>query len=615
MKDLAGRPELGMIPELVLVTMCAVATAACTAGKLSSGHDAARSNAPAAQSQAMPEQGASSGSVPGAMQSATGGSGASLDLDPGDAIADGRADATLNGPEEEGCEAPRPGRAPIRRLTRFEYNRTVASLLADDTAPADSLPAELLGNGFGNDADQQPVSSFLVEQYSTIARDVAQRAVQRPDVIGRYAPCFAAAAVDNEEACARTFIETFASKAYRRPLEPAEIDDLVALERNLRQGASLSISIGGVIQAILQGPDFLYRPEFGVEAPDSPGTLRPSGPEMASRLSYLFWGTAPDDALWAAADSGALLTDEGILGQAQRLLADPRARTVVRFFFDHYLPLNTLTDLARDPARYPTFSPAIGALMREETWSFLEYEIFEGPGTWPAALTAPYTFVNEPLADFYGIEGVLGDAFVQVDLDTTRRLGLLTQGGVMAGTTISNYTNPVRRGVFLLRNIMCLDLPEPPAALANDIKPPDPELAATGRQRYSQHSKDPTCAGCHAVMDPPGFALENYDAVGLFREQENGVAIDASGELNVLPEPFDGPADLVRLIAASPKTHDCFASKWMTFAYGRALEQEDACTTASVYEAFASSGQNVQQLLLSLARTDAFVYLSREGRR
>src|SRR5690606_5979722 len=233
-------------------------------------------------------------------------------------------------------------------------------------------------------------------------------------------------------------------------------------------------SLASVIEAMLQAPDFLYRPEFGEPDATDPSLLRPTGYEMATRLSYLMWGTVPDDTLYAAAEAGELSTDAGVLAQAIRMLDDPKVRPVVRYFFDYYLPLNTLTDLSRDSAQFPTFSASIGSLMREETQRFLEYEIFEGPGTWPGALSAPYTFVNEPLANFYGIPDVVGEEFRRVDLDTTKRLGLLTQGGIQAGTTVSNFTNPVRRGVFLLRHIMCVELPDPPESIANDIMPPDP---------------------------------------------------------------------------------------------------------------------------------------------
>ncbi|HEY6729360.1 MAG TPA: DUF1592 domain-containing protein [Polyangiaceae bacterium] len=589
---------------MVIVTAVSLSCAACSGqgdvdgyGVASSGADSASgTTGVGAASSSSGTEGGSAGNAASGADGTTGtgsGAGGTTSVEPVD------------------CSTPRPNRAPIRRLTRFEYNSTVASLLGDTTFPANSLPAELLGNGFGNDADEQPVSNFLVEQYAGIAGDIAKRATQ-PDRIGSVVPCSVGAAPETEAACARTFIEAFAAKAYRRPVEPAEVDELLALERGIRAAAPFELSLASVIEAILQSPDFLYRPEFGVVDATYPDLLRPSGHEMASRLSYLFWGTVPDDELYAAAASGALATDAGVLAQATRMIEDPKARPVIRHFFDYYLPLNTLTDLSRDAASFPTFDATIGSLMREETQTFLEYEIFEGPGTWPGALTAPYTFVNQELANFYGMAGVVGEEFQRVDLDTTKRLGLLTQGGVQAGTTVSNFTNPVRRGVFLLRHIMCVDLPDPPESIANDIMPPDPGAAATGRERYSEHQANVVCAKCHAVMDPPGYALENFDAVGLWRDQENGVTIDATGALDILPQPFDGPVQLVTQIAASELTQHCFAENWLNFGYGRTLDSQDSCSVSAVREAFAQSGFNVKALLVALTQTDAFLYLSPE---
>lgn len=505
-----------------------------------------------------------------------------------------------------------PGRAPLRRLTRFEYNQTVADLLGDTTLPGNALPPEVAGddNVYGNDADHQPVSSFLIEQYGTVAEDIAARATATPDALAALAPCYSTLTADTEATCARSFIESFAPRAYRRPLDATEVEDLVSLFQTVRQTETFESSLSAVIEVVLQSPDFLYRVEFGVADPASPAVLRPSAYEMASRLSYLFWGTMPDATLDSAAAAGELLTADSVLSQATRLLDDPKARPVIRHFFDGYLPINSLTDLTRDAAQYPTFSATIGSLMREETHTFLEYEIFQGPGSWQQALLAPYTFVNETLANYYGIPGVVGDTFQQVNIDTTHRLGLLSQGGIQTGTAITNFTNPVRRGVFLLRNMMCVDLPPPPEELAGVVKPPDPYSGATGRERYSIHAEQVVCAGCHGVMDPPGFGLENYDAVGLWRDTENDVLIDASGTLDPLGgAPFSGPIELIQLIANSQQTQNCFAHNWLTYAYGRAITEEDVCSESKVQVDFTESGYNIKQLLLSLTQTDAFLYL------
>ncbi|WP_437813714.1 DUF1592 domain-containing protein [Sorangium sp. So ce1078] len=505
-----------------------------------------------------------------------------------------------------------PGRAPLRRLTRFEYNNTVRDLLGDTTEPAFSLPSEDVGNGFGNDADTLSVSSLLAEQLGTVAEGVAQRATATPEALAKLAPCARNVTMENEEACARTVIERLAPLAYRRPLAAGEADELFALYSVGRTDATFAAGIATVIEALLQSPDFLYRVEQGTPDPERPELRRPTGDEMATRLSYLLWGTMPDEQLRLAAQAGELSTKEGVRAHAERMLDDPRSRVTFRFFFDNLLPISSLADLERNQEAFPTFTRAIGSLMREETQRFLEHEIFEGAGTWPSILTAPYSFMNEALATYYGISGVTGDEFQKVQLDTTQRLGLLTQAGMMAGTTHSNTTNPVVRGSFVLQKLMCMTIPLPTGDILERVKPPDPYSGATARDRFSQHSKDPVCAGCHQFMDPVGFAFENYDAVGLFRTTENDVTIDPSGTVPNTLGDVSGPIELVQKLAGSEDVQRCFAKRWSEYAYGLTLRKEDQCTAEAVTTAFRESGYSVKQLLIELTQTDAFHYLAPE---
>jgi hypothetical protein len=511
-------------------------------------------------------------------------------------------------------------RAPLRRLTRFEYDNSVRDLLGDTTHPAAAFPSEEIGNGFGNDADAQSVSSLLAEQYSAAAETIAQRATSSPELLAKLHPCApsmtATTDATAEATCARSLIEGFVRRAYRRPVLPDEVDELLTLHDAIRASSSFAVAIGAVIEAVLQAPDFLYRLEWGSASASPSDVLRPSGHEMATRLSYLFWGTMPDDSLHAAADAGELTTRESVLAHATRMLNDPRARPVIRFFFDNLLPIATLSGLERDRDVFPSFSSAIGSLMREETLTFLEYEIFEGSGSWRSALTAPYTFMNGPLAEFYKVAGVSGDQFVKVPLDTRQRLGLMTQAGMLAGTTHANTTSPVVRGSYVVRRLLCTDVPLPSAELLGEalfaqIKAPDPAAAPTARDRYSAHSSNPACAGCHQQMDPVGFALENYDAVGLWRDQENGVQIDATGALPGQSTPLAGPIELVRAIAESERAETCFASHWLDFAHARALGPDEQCSRSSVEAAFAQSGYDIRQLLLAITQTDAFLTLPR----
>jgi hypothetical protein len=504
----------------------------------------------------------------------------------------------------------KPGPAPLRRLTRFEYNNTVRDLLGDNTSPASGLPAEESGNGFGNDASAQAVSSLLAEQYASVAEAIATRATQTPAALGKLAAC-AGSPGAGEEACARTVIDGLAPRAYRRPLAAGEADSLLALYRSTRglAGASFGSAVAAVIEALLQSPDFLYRVELGVPDRDHPGLRRPSGDEMAVRLSYFLWGTMPDEPLRAAARSGELLTADGVRAQATRMLADPRAKRMVRFFFENLLPISGLSDLERDKTLYPAYTPAIGALMKEETQRLLEFEVFEGSGTWAGALTAPHTFVNAALAGFYKLPGVTGAAFQKVPVEAGKRLGFLTHASLMSGTTHSNHTNPVVRGAFVARQLLCLQIPLPDASIAEKVKPPDPYSGKTARERFTKHQDDPVCKSCHAIMDPIGFALENFDAIGLWRSQENGVTIDVSGGVPGVPGTVNGAAELASKLATAEAAEACLAGHWLQFAYGRSQEASDECVQAKVTAAFASAKHDIRQLLLALTQTDDFLYL------
>jgi hypothetical protein len=351
---------------------------------------------------------------------------------------------------------------------------------------------------------------------------------------------------------------------------------------------------------------------------------------MATRLSYLLWQTMPDPALFELADSGMLDTKEGVLNQARKMLDNDRARGTVAFFFDNLLPIPDLGGLTRDPLVYPTFSSAIGVAMRQEVQELLKEEIFGSSapvgsyaaGSWPAILTAPHTYVNEALFKFYGPSTfapgttVTGSEFRKVNLNTQQRLGLLTLGGINAGGTTSNLTNPVLRGTFILNKLMCMHI-EVPAGLS--VSPPEPYSGKTARERFTKHSTNENCAGCHRLIDPMGFPFENYDAVGLYREKERWTdpmtqqvyetPIDATGSVVGVEGTANNAVELVQLLAKSEAVGTCFAENWMQFAYGRTIDKTaDACNMQTVQSTFKGAGYNIKQLLLALTQTDAFLY-------
>jgi hypothetical protein len=534
-----------------------------------------------------------------------------LDREPGGAGAPGMAGAPgaagAGAHEPEACESSGPPRAPLRRLSRYEYNNTVRDLLGDSSAPAKDFPSEESGNGFGNDADSQSVSLSLAESYVAAASSLATTA-STSERLAELFPCTATATGDEELDCAREVAETLTNRAYRREPTSEEVDELVTLFEGLRPSWDFRSSVAGMLEVVLQSPDFLYRPELGRPVKGRDDVLRPTANEMATRLSYLFWGSMPDEALREAADTGTLDTPAGIREQAKRLLADYRTRDTVRFFFDNLLPIASLSSLERDRDTYPAFSAKLGSLMRLETQTFLEYHIFYGPGTWPSVFTADYTFMNEPLARFYGLNGVQGDDFQFVGTDPERRRGLLTQAGMVAGTIHSNRTNPVVRGSFVIQKLLCHTIPLPSPEIFAMVKEPDVDAAATARERFTQHSEDAACFGCHINMDPVGFALENFDAIGQWRDEESGEKIDARGQSPLLGE-FDGPVGLGKAMARSELVQRCFATNWLNFGYGRVVGDDEACSAESVQQDFKASGYDIQELLLALTQSEAFLYL------
>lgn len=516
-----------------------------------------------------------------------------------------------SGPAPQACDkatGPAPAAAPLRRLTQFEYNNTLRDLAA---APPTQLPAEDKGNLFATDVAKQSVSPALVRAYHDSAKAVAltltTETSRTPTVL---APCAVAPAVADEPSCARTVVEAFVPKAYRRPLVPGEADRLVQLFQTVRtSGQSFAASLAAVLEVVLQSPSFLYRQEVGVPIDGRQDIRRVSDTEMATRLSYLLWGSKPDDALLAAAAAGELHTPEQVKASATRLLADGKSRDVVRYFFDYLLPIQGLASLQRDD--YPHFNSTIGAMMRTEVETFVEREVFGGSGTWPGILTAPYTYVNADLAAYYGfqVQGATSE-FQQVPLDGVKRAGLLSLGGVAAGTVHSKLPNPVVRGAFVVKTLLCQIVPPPTGEVAKEAVPPAEDLAPTARERYALHRRRADCRACHINMDPIGLSLENLDAVGLWRDQENNVTIDASADSPLLGS-FNGPVELGQRIAVSELAQECFAKRWVDYGYGRSTDN-DNCSLVRVREQFKAANYNIQHLLLELTQTDDFLYFKVE---
>jgi len=496
-----------------------------------------------------------------------------------------------------------PGPSPIRRLTRFEYNATVRDLVGDDTQPARNFPSEEEAYGFTNNANVMGVTPVLTEQYLAAAERLALKAIERTDVLPT-----CDVLIEGEAPCATSFIAKFGLRAYRRPVTAEETDDLlIAFAEGRAQTGEYRGGLRFVITAMLQSPAFLYRVEVAAADPNAKVVALGSY-ELASRMSYLFWGSMPDDTLLAAAAASELATKEQIEAQARRMLKDRRAEDMVAHFQKEWLGLGALDNMLKDTTVYPEFSAELRDDLSKETETFLK-EVFWRDGTLDGFFGAPYTFVNERLANLYGLPPPSGSGLVKVDTTSAHRFGFLTQGSFLALNAKANQPSPIHRGKFIREKLLCDILPPPPNNII--IKPPDVRPGSTSRERFEQHTKDATCRQCHQLMDPIGFGFEHYDGIGKYRTEEAGKPIDAKGEFiatSDLNGTFVGVPELAKKLGTSQQVADCVVTQWFRFGYGRTEQNEDACTMDRLRKTFAASKHDVRELLIQLALTDSFRY-------
>jgi len=509
------------------------------------------------------------------------------------------------GSSEVNCDRVVPGGAEARLLTRLQYDNTVRDLLGDTTSPARTFPAENTLLGFGTNASVHRVSLLLAEGHLAAAEGVAAAAVARG--LDTLLPCEAG---DRSEACVARFITEFGYRAYRRPLSAEESEPLFALFQQANPLWGFDKAIELVIQTFLQSPQLLYRPEslatvslVDAPAPADVGMERPvalDSYQVASRLSYFLWNTMPDAELFSLADTGALADVEAVRTQALRMLDDERARATVADFYDQWLGLGQFAGLSRDAAGA---GPANGfnASWADSLGQFVQHTFWEEGGNIQALFTSPSVFLDAPLGELYGAPP--GQS------DDPNRAGILTQPGLMALLAHADQSAPVQRGKFVREQVLCQQLPPPPPDV--DTTPPDPDLNATTRERFRQHSADARCATCHRLLDRVGFGLEAFDQLGRFRTEENGLVLDTSGYVEDGGDPnlegdFGGALELAGKLAMSPQVEACLATQWFRYGMGRAEQRSDECSLERIKLDFAAAGGDFRELLVSMATADAF---------
>jgi Protein of unknown function (DUF1592)/Protein of unknown function (DUF1588)/Protein of unknown function (DUF1595)/Protein of unknown function (DUF1585)/Protein of unknown function (DUF1587) len=498
-----------------------------------------------------------------------------------------------------------PGAAPLRRLTVREYTNTVRDLLGV-TPPgrALSVNGDAAGFAIGAPVSTATDASRLLESAEQLAQAAAGK-------ISSLLPCPNPTDAAAEAACAKTFIQQFGRRAFRRPLDNDEVNELLAVYTGHRESAigyAFPDAIRAVVTAMLASPFFLYRAELGPAKPQRDGAfVRFNSHEVASRLSYGLWATMPDDALFAEADAGKLATPEQIANQARRMLKDARFREALDDFHLQWLEIEGLpTEPAKDP-HFKDHNPALVQAMMAETKAFID-DLFAGAnatGSLEKFFTSTATTVDPALGKLYGVDGA--GAGKTVNLDPKQRAGILTQASFLSMHADTAESHPVRRGAMMMRRVFCVDVPPPPNMDVGEPKPPTPGV--TTRQRYDEHSKQ-ECASCHRMTDPLGFAFEHYDAIGGYRTMDQGQPVDASGSID-LPSgkvTFKDAVELAQQLPQVKEVQHCLAAQWLRYLLRRNEFDGDKGSLDKAIEAFARPERDVREMLVGLVQSRAFTH-------
>jgi mono/diheme cytochrome c family protein len=533
-----------------------------------------------------------------------------------------------------------PGRVTVRRLNRAEYNNTIRDLVGVPFQPAEDFPADDVGYGFDNIGDVLTLPPLLMEKYLAAAEQIVTQAMSRPETRRRIMIC--QPTEKTKEECARKIIENFARRAYRRPLFPEEANRLAAFVQLAEaNGDGFDKGIELALEAILTSPHFLFRVERG-QRPGSRFTYQTlTDYELATRLSYFLWSSMPDDELFELAARGnfrtlpvfgastvalgvaqpgttpfsvaaALLSrrpglrmNGNLEAQVRRMLHDPKSKALFENFGSQWLQTRNVKTASPDPGQFPTFDESLRAAMLKETELFFNAIKDEDRSIFDF-LDANFTFVNERLARHYGIPGVKGQQFRRVQLTGGPRGGILTQASILTLTSNPTRTSPVKRGKWILENILGTPPPPPPPDAGELSEDKAVVLSGTLGQRMEQHRAKPNCATCHQRMDPLGFGFENFDAVGAWRDKDGQFPIDPSG---VLPggQTFKGPVELKAILKTkADEFRRCLTEKMLTYALGRGLESYDKCAVDDIVAALARNNNKFSTLVIEIVKSDPF---------
>ncbi len=490
------------------------------------------------------------------------------------------------------------GMRQLRLLTRDEYNRTVKDLFSLSGDYRAQLPLEQKVLGFRNNSQFALVSSDHASAYDKTAQDIAEELLT--DHWMRLMNCPVRAGIS----CAEQFVRSYAPRIWRRPLSEAEIQNTLQLHR-VGSEISPELAMQLVIRGLLTSPHFLYRSELGQD-----GKL--TAFEMASGLSYFFWGTGPDEELFKAAASGALSQETNVIAQAERLMQDTRARVGIDAFADAWLGYTAVLSVNKDFSKFPQFDFRVRSALARETEDFFNHIVLDKKGRFEELFLADYSLGGQDLANFYQAEMVQEGSLQKLKFPNQKRQGLLGHGSLLSSLAYATETGPIQRGKFVREHLLCDILIPPPPDLM--IKPPAPKEGATTRERFAAHTSVQPCKGCHVKIDGVGFSMEDFDAIGLYRDLDNGKAVDATGQVYALDgknSDVNGAAELSSVIGQSTRARQCFVVQTWRMIQGRLESKEDVCALRQLTKDFSSQNLSMAQLLIKLITDPSFSQRSR----
>jgi len=516
----------------------------------------------------------------------------------------GGGDLPSTGTDKEGlCEITDDGWevAPMRRLSNVEYDNAVADLLGDDLRlPEALLPGDESVSGYASNG-VVTVGVSEAEKFSAAAKSVAERFVPRQ------ADLLKCASGQTNEACAIDFIKRTGRLAFRRTLEADETELLNQIYLNKAKTTDHPQAIRLVVEAILQMPQFLYRPVVGLQNEQSSAN-KLTGEEIASRLSFFLWSSIPDNDLLAAAEAGDLDATDGLTAQVRRMMDDPRFDRSLEAFSLQWLGVEARP--AKDDLKFPGFTEDFWSSAKTSISRFFHHAVKETDGNMKSLFTAPIAFADQKLASTYGVSAK-SSTFDSFKTDAKERGGIFTQAAVMATLSGTTETSPVKRGLFVRAKLLCQTPPPPPPMGVAPL--PAETTDKTLRQRLEEHRANPACAACHAFFDPLGLAFEHFDAVGAYRAQEHGIAIDATGELSDsdVDGNFTDAMELLGQLEQSAIASECLSNQLFRFAIGRLESEADACVLKRMSHDLTKDGYSLQDAFVKLATSDAFRFVGR----